>query len=166
MHSKRINYNYMNAAKQLAFMLIAVITFTACDSNRIFEDNETIDDNVWIREDVKTFEVDIIDTLSPNNFYVNVRNADGYPYRNVYLFIQTTFPQGSTTLDTINCIIADEKGQYLGSGMGDIFDNQILLKKNVIFPQSGKYTFKIQHGMRRDKLPLIMDVGMRIEKAE
>ena len=68
--------------------------------------------------------------------------------------------------DTLECILADEKGKWLGNGLGDIYDNQILFKKNVRFPLAGKYTFEIQHGMRADIVPLIMDVGLRIAKTE
>jgi gliding motility-associated lipoprotein GldH len=110
--------------------------------------------------------VEITDALLPTNFYVNVRNADGFPYSNLYLFIKTTFPNGKMARDTLNCILADEKGNWLGSGMGDIYDNQIPFKRNVHFPFKGKYVFEIQHGMPLENLPLIMDVGLRIEKVE
>ena len=53
-----------------------------------------------------------------------------------------------------------------GKWNGDIYDNQIPFKRNVKFPAAGKYMFEIQQGMRIDNIPLIMDVGLRIEKAE
>jgi gliding motility-associated lipoprotein GldH len=68
--------------------------------------------------------------------------------------------------DTLDCILADEKGKWLGSGIGDIYDNQIPFKRNVRFPLPGTYSFEIQQGTRKDDIPLIMDVGLRIEKAE
>ena len=102
----------------------------------------------------------------PTNFYVNVRNADGFPYRDIFLFIKTTSPDGKIYNDTLDCILADEQGKWLGDGMGDIYDNQIPFKRNAHFPIKGKYVFEIQQGMRTDNLPLIMDVGIRIEKAE
>lgn len=140
--------------------------FSSCDTSRIYEENQTLPDNVWASDNVLKFSVNIVDTVSPTNFYVNVRNADGYPYGNLFVFVKTTFPNNKTSNDTLECILADEKGQWLGSGMGDIYDNQIPFKRNVRFPMSGTYMFEIQHGMRVDKIPLIMDMGLRIEKAE
>jgi gliding motility-associated lipoprotein GldH len=146
--------------------MLMFLLFSSCDRKRIFEENQPITNNLWDSNNKLKFTVDIMDTVNSNNFYVNVRNADGYPYNNLFLFIKTTFPNGKVAIDTMECVLADEKGKWLGSGMGDIYDNQIPFKRNVRFPMSGKYTFELQQGMRLDNIPLIMDVGLRIEKAE
>lgn len=152
--------------KILLFCIAATLLLPACDKSRIYEENKEIPQNVWNKDYIVKFEAEITDTINPANFYINVRNADGFPYANLFLFIKTTFPNGKVSNDTLECILADEKGKWLGSGMGDIYDNQILFKRNVRFPLSGKYTFEYQHGMRVENIPLIMDVGLRIEKAE
>jgi len=82
------------------------------------------------------------------------------------LFIKTVFPNGKFSNDTLECVLADEKGKWLGTGLGDIYDNQIPFKRNVRFPMAGTYRFEIEQGMRTETVPLIMDVGLRIEKAE
>jgi gliding motility-associated lipoprotein GldH len=151
--------------KGISFLCL-FFTIASCDKGRIFEENKKIEENIWNKDSIKKFDVEITDALLPTNFYVNVRNADGFPYSNLYLFIKTTFPNGKMARDTLNCILADEKGNWLGSGMGDIYDNQIPFKRNVHFPFKGKYVFEIQHGMPLENLPLIMDVGLRIEKVE
>ena len=150
---------------QLIFGFLALVIFASCDSARVYEENKELPDNVWNVDNVLKLEVVITDTTTLNNFYINVRNAEGYPYSNIYLFIKTIFPNGQQSNDTLECVLADEKGQWLGNGMGDIYDNQIPFKRNVRFPVSGKYVFELQHGMRIKDLPLIMDVGLRIEKA-
>jgi gliding motility-associated lipoprotein GldH len=95
-----------------------------------------------------------------------VRNADGYPYGNLYLFVHSTFPDGRKITDTLECTLADANGKWLGDGAGDIYDNQILFKRNVRFRQSGTYIFELEQAMRLEKLPLLMDVGIRIERAK
>ncbi len=143
-----------------------LLLLSACDNKRIFEENKNIPDNNWAASNIVKFDVEIKDPSTPANFYINVRNADGYPYSNLFLFIKTTFPSGKSSTDTLNCILADDQGKWLGKGLGDIYDNQILFKRNVRFPLAGNYTFEIQQGTRSDNIPLIMDVGLRIEKAE
>jgi gliding motility-associated lipoprotein GldH len=150
----------------LILFLFSILFFSSCDNSRIFEKNTAIPEVGWSSKNVIKFDVDIANPNAPTNFYVNVRNAAGYPYSNLFLFIKTTFPNGKMSKDTLECILANDKGKWLGSGMGDIFDNQIPFKRNVRFPQEGKYTFEIQHGMRMDTIPLIMDVGLRIEKSK
>ncbi|MEA3503845.1 MAG: hypothetical protein U9R32_01445 [Bacteroidota bacterium] len=39
-----------------------------------------------------------------------------------------------------------------------------MLQQGIRFPQSGKYIFEIIHGMRKDTLVGIEDIGIRIEK--
>jgi gliding motility-associated lipoprotein GldH len=69
-------------------------------------------------------------------------------------------------------LLADEKGNWLGKGAGDLWDNSILFKKNTKFPQKGKYTFTFEQAMRfgdqpaMDALPFIMDIGLTIEKSK
>jgi gliding motility-associated lipoprotein GldH len=150
-----------------AFILPAIaLLFTACDENRVFEENTDIKDHAWDTAQVVKYEVNIDDTLSGHTFYVNVRNGNEYPYSNLYLFINTTFPDGRAAHDTLEIMLADERGRWLGEGLGDIWSHQVLFKRNVRFPISGKYTFEYRHAMRENPLPLIMDVGMRIERQE
>lgn len=154
------------AIVSLAGVYCLFLLLASCDSKRIFEENKDIPDNTWAYSNVIRFDVPIKDPSTPANFYINVRNADGYPYSNLYLFIKTTFPNGKFSTDTLECILADEKGKWLGKGLGDIYDNQIPFKRNVRFPLAGTYIFEIQQGTRSDHVPLIMDVGLRIERAE
>jgi gliding motility-associated lipoprotein GldH len=147
-------------------MVLGILFLSACDDIRIFEENTTIPESGWDSANVVAFNVDIKDPSTPANFYINVRHAEGYPYSNLYLFIKTKFPNGKQSNDTLECQLADENGKWMGKGAGDIYDNQIPFKRNVLFPQAGVYSFEIQQGMRTDKIPLIMDVGLRIEKAE
>jgi gliding motility-associated lipoprotein GldH len=152
--------------KLLRLPLLLLLLLTGCDKQRVFEQNQEIKDYIWDVKDVKSFEVNVTDTITPNNFYVNVRIADGYQFSNLYLFIRTIFPNGKFARDTLNCPLANEEGHWLGKGLGDIWDNQIVFNKSKRFPLKGKYIFKIEQGMREPKLPMVMDVGMRVEKVE
>lgn len=150
--------------KNLIILLFALLFFTACDKNRVFETNTDIPDSLWDAGHKVSFDVPINDTVSPHNVYVNVRNTGAYPFRNLFVFLDTKFPDGVVKRDTLELILADNSGKWLGDGAGDIWDNRILFKKGVRFPISGNYTFTFEQAMRMPKLPFIMDVGLRIEK--
>ncbi len=132
----------------------------------MLDHNTAITNNSWYRLKSVTESVTITDTLQKHNFYVNIRNNNKYPYSNIYLFINTKFPSGKTSRDTVECILADAEGKWLGKSSGDISDHRILIKQGVRFPMSGLYTFEIEHAMRVENLQGITDVGLRIEKAE
>ena len=149
---------------QYLFSGCFILSLAACDSKRVYEQNIDIPDYIWDKENPIYFDVPITDTISLNNVYINIRNASGYGFSNIYLFLDTKYPDNSISRDTIECILADPAGKWLGDGSGDIWDNQILFKKNVRFRQIGTYKFRYEQAMRMPKLPMIMDVGLRIEK--
>ncbi len=154
----------MKQILQYLFLACFFISLIACDSKRVYEQNVDIPDYIWDKENPIYFDVPIVDTISLNNVYINIRNAIGYGYSNIYLFLDTKYPDNTISRDTIECILADPAGKWLGDGSGDIWDNQILFKKNVRFKQMGTYKFRYEQAMRMPKLPMIMDVGLRIEK--
>jgi gliding motility-associated lipoprotein GldH len=150
----------------LLLTVAAAILLGSCDPDRIYEKNIRIPDGIWYRDNIVAFELTIEDTISTHNLYVNIRNTNLYPLSNLYLFITTTAPSGHSIRDTVEVILADEKGKWLGSGLGDIWDLQQLYKQNVRFAQRGAYRFEYEQAMRTEKLPFILDVGLRVEKAD
>jgi gliding motility-associated lipoprotein GldH len=137
---------------------------SSCDPNRIYEENKDIPEMLWHKDSIMKFEVEISDAQAKYNLYINVRNAGSYQFSNIYMFVDIAFPDGTINRDTVEGILADEKGQWLGNGLGDIWDNQIPFKNAVRFPLAGKYIFKIEQAMRAEQLSDIMDVGLRVEK--
>lgn len=111
------------------------------------------------------FNVPVSDTVNRYNIFITVRNADSYDFNNLYLFIDINSPMKITERDTMECILADADGRWLGNGLGDIWDNKILFKKNIKFQKPGTYQFIINQAMRVDSLHMIMDAGLSIEKS-
>lgn len=154
----------MNLFYSLCCSLLLSFILTSCDPNRVYEDNIDMPTATWDKNNKLKFEVDITDTLTPYNVYVNIRNSGNYQFSNIYMFIDVTFPDGNVYRDTLEGQLADASGQWLGSGLGDIWDNKLPYKQSVRFPKSGKYIFEIEQAMRTDQLEDILDAGLRIEK--
>lgn len=95
-----------------------------------------------------------------------MRHADSYKFSNLYLFINSYFPGGSHTRDTIELILADHTGKWYGSGFGNIKEYQVLIRKGVVFPVTGVYKIGIEQGMRENNLLGIEDIGIRIERMD
>lgn len=142
------------------------MAFISCDDNVLFEKNEEIKDGAWNMKQQLGFDFEIPDTLTKYNFYFNVRNTDEYPYSNLYVFFHTKFPNGKMGNDTIEFPLADAQGRWYGKGQGDVHDCRLIFRKGVRFPLSGKYHMDVEQAMRMEKLPGIIDAGIRIEKAE
>jgi gliding motility-associated lipoprotein GldH len=145
--------------------VVACLLLSACNKNVLYTEYRKFDNEQWFAKDKAVFEVDIKDNTSLNNVSLMIRHADAYPYSNMFLFLETTYPDGKTVVDTMEVIMANSKGEWLGSGAGDIFDLKVPIKRNVKFPLTGKYKFSFQQAMRTDPLPLVMDFGFEIEKS-
>lgn len=149
--------------RSIVCILLPMLALVACRS-AFYRSSEPIPGRVWKAEHTVSFEVEVDDTTSGFDFYIDLRNEATYPYRNIFMFVNTTFPSGKTARDTVECFLADASGRWLGNGLGDILDNHILFKQNVRFPTTGTYTFEFEQGMRKRELAGILDVGISLEK--
>jgi gliding motility-associated lipoprotein GldH len=159
---------FLKPAKRfIALFFAALCSFFlfSCDRTRVFEEYREIKDYEWNKTDTLSFSAPITDTLDTYNLIVKIRNGENYPYRNVYLFLTTVFPDGKKSLDTLDFQFYEENGQPLGKCSGDICNNSFLLSRGVHFDQAGIYRFQFNHAMRSQdgKLPYIMNFGLRIE---
>lgn len=155
----------MKSFLNLVGVLLFVIALNACSRQSVFSEYKSIPiETGWQQANKLTFEVNIEDTITRNNVFVNVRQLDAYPFRNIFLFLTTEYPDGKKIIDTLECVLADEKNKWMGDGAGDLWDNTIPFKGNVKFPLLGKYKFTYEHAMRVDPLPMIIDMGLTIEK--
>jgi len=152
------------------FSFILILTFLllllSCKSNIVYTNSQAMADETWKLADIPTFKVPITDTLNSNNVIFFIRNGSSYPFRNIFIFVTTTSPDGKQITDTLQYNLADEKGRWYGKGAGDIHELNLPYKSNVFFPKKGTYDFKIQHGMRVENLKGVYDFGLRIEKVK
>ncbi len=148
-----------------AFVIMLFI-FSSCNSTVTFDDNISIDENGWYKNDFARFDLMIDDSNSTYNYYLNLRHTVDYRYSNLYVFMKTTYPNGNISRDTIEFVLADKSGKWYGNGWGNIKDNSILLVEGIKFPLIGPYTFQIQQAMRVDTLKGISNIGIRIEQSK
>jgi gliding motility-associated lipoprotein GldH len=145
-------------------VFIPCLALLSCDRNGVYDENINTQKNSWSETNTAQFQVEVKDTISSHNIYVNIRNTTDYSNSNLFLFITTTSPAGFTKLDTLECFLADEQGKWLGKGFGYIRDNRILYKRNIRFPLKGSYKFDLKQAMRTEELKGIASVGIRVER--
>jgi gliding motility-associated lipoprotein GldH len=118
----------------------------------------------WELMNIPSFSVPVDDTINSHDVIFSIRTGSAYPFRNIYLFVQTTSPDGKFITDTLEYYLADEKGNWFGKGFGDIHELDLPYKSNVYFPVKGTYQFNIRHGMRIEDLNGVYDFGLRIKR--
>jgi gliding motility-associated lipoprotein GldH len=151
---------------KLSIIAAVVSVFAACSNNNLFFKTVKIPDEGWYKNEAANFNVTVNDTLSGYDFYLIVRNNNDYRYSNLFVFLNTVLPNGNKTRDTIEVVLADNFGRWLGKGWGAVKENKLLLKKSLQFPLKGEYKFFIQQAMRTDTLKGITDVGLQLVKPQ
>ena len=144
---------------------MAVATLS-CNNATLFSDSYALEERNWSIYDPAKFACSVEDTVRAYDIELSLRTSTDYPYRNMYLFIVTSFPSGSTVTDTLHAMVANEKGSWLGKGAGDLRALTIPYKSNVYFPEKGEYHFRVIHGMRDTILKGVYDVGMKVTLRE
>lgn len=121
----------------------------------------------WNKKSEQKFDFKIADAQTPKNIIFVVRNNNDYPYSNIRLivnFLNQKTKQKST--DTLNYILAQPNGAWIGKGFGDTKETLFQYKLNYKFPENGTYSIGIIQAMRNDNLPGIEDIGVKIETAK
>ena len=145
-------------------LLITAAFLISCGKNVVFSDSVPMPGKTWRLENAPDFNFQMKDTINSNDLYFILRTGSSYPYRNIYLFVTTTAPDGKSITDTLDYNLADEKGKWHGKGFGDIHELKLPYKKNVFFPVPGNYQITVRHGMRIIDLKGVYDFGLRVEK--
>lgn len=145
------------------FVISLLFVLVSCDSNKLYEENMAVAGDGWHHDDIKTFEFEITDTISPLNLYINVRTSTDYAFSNLFMFLHSNYPDGYSDKDTLEFVLADPSGEWLGESSGTVVENKILIFKGGRFTTPGTYKFQLEHGMRQEVLPEILDVGFRVE---
>ena len=143
-----------------------LLLLTSCDPARVYEQNVDLPEGNWAIDNAPVFEFEIADTTQLYTVSVNLRYNLEYDFYNLYLQHELTGPGGKKLSGKLHeILLMDAKtGKPLGKGSSDTFDLQQPLLENVSFPEAGKYKLKITQYMRRDPLPNIQAVGIRVAK--
>ncbi len=149
--------------------IATVLLLSRCGDGKVYQEFTDFDQRYWLLNDTVKFEIDITDTLSRYNVFLNLRNSTHYPFSR--LFVNYTLADTSGTnhhSGLLQDFLFDPKsGKPLGkTGLGDLYDHQLSILSNYQFKRSGPYTLRLQQFMRTDTLQGIISVGVAVERAK
>ena len=155
--------------KRFCLYMGLLVLLLACeqDPNVVYKENADIENGKWYVKNTPAFRFIISDVSVPYDLYYTLRHNLTYPYYNLYLTRYLTDERGKeieSRLDEL--ILMDPKtGQPRGKGLGDLYDNKVLMKRGYRFAKPGTYVLRIKQYMRQDPLPDVVSVGISVEKS-
>ena len=140
---------------------------SSCRRKAVVEDYRSLRRAEWNQDTALVFEMEIPDPKKLYDLSFMVRNESHYAYSNLWLFVTIVPPSGKELTDTVELTLAKPSGEWLGSGLGDLYDRKYPYKKTIFFPEVGKYSVLVRHGMRTENgiLKGIHDFGFSLDKA-
>ena len=139
---------------------------SSCSKNKVYDEYQALDSGSWSASESINFEVQIPEQEGVlYDWLIALRNNNDYPFSNIYFFVDVESPSGTTQRDTLQYLLAEPNGKWLGSGLGEIKHMTLQYREEQAMVSGGLYKFRISHGMRDEELFGIEDLGFRIEKS-
>ena len=156
--------------KNSGILILAAILLFSCDKKRVFDEYKSVG-SAWHKDSIVTFDLPVLDSTKRYNLFVNLRDNNNYPFKNLFLIVAIETSNGFTKVDTLEYEMANADGTLLGNGFSDIKESKLYFKEGVKF--RGKYKVHIKQAVRESgkipgvqELEGITDVGFRIEQKD
>ncbi len=149
-------------------LLTALIGILSCRPSPQFQQHYNIPDGQWSSSFQPSFQFNISDTAAAYQLFLLIRHTDAYPFSNLWMTMESRGPVDSGFKKLrVEVPLAAPSGQWLGRGMGEIWEQRVpinSLQMPAFFPKPGLYTVRLTQDMRRDPLPEVLTIGLRVEK--
>lgn len=159
---------FLRLSLSTILLVASVVFFTACDSTKVYDNFVDFDEGCWHKDSLTSFSFNITEASQRYNLKAKFRNAQSYPYHNLYYHC-TLKDANDSILNEIQkeiFLFDPTTGKPCGSGLGNLFDHSQAVMENYTFPNAGSYSVDLKQFMRLDTLPFILSVGWRVEQVE
>ena len=149
----------------LTFILLAVCLFTACKQSTVYFHYEETPESGWEKNDLLTFDTDKLANDATYEEEVALRINGKYPFMQLTLIVeQIVYPAGHMMTDTLDCDLIDERGNAKGEGISQY--QYLFPLKTIQLHQGDSLHLSVHHNMKREILPGVTSVGVKLSKKE
>ena len=158
------NHHHLSFIYLLLTFATSVLVGACSKGSRVFHAYRPVPEQDWSKQDTLSFTLSVPDSFTRYRLSVEVRNLGNYPYRNLPLRISST-PAGAVTCDTLQLLLADAHGHWLGKGWGALYQTAFPAGYLCI-DSAGTYQLHITHSLSDSLVKGICDVGIRLESLQ
>ena len=147
-----------NLRLAICLLIGGICLLTSCRHDIVYSDFVAIPSGEWDENQLPEFAFNIADREAAYDILLYVRHTERYPYQNMWLFVRGN----RQYMDPVEFYLADDRGRWLGDKHHGFIEMPVLLEENYHFPDTGRYYFAVQHGMRDSLLRGVTDVGIEV----
>lgn len=147
------------------FFLVVFVLLVGCGKAPIYEKSYSFKSKEWTRDVKPSFEVDISDIEKKYNFTILLRTTTDYNYSNLWIFLKTEAPDGTSAREPFEIILANPEGAWLGNKTGTVVETALYFKERKL-PLKGKYKFTIEQGITSTLVDEVLDITLIVDEQE
>lgn len=155
----------MKVKNRLVTILFGTVLFSSCEKAPTFEKSYTFEKKEWDQKVKPAFTLDIKDTVNEYDFVLTVRTTTDYKYSNLWIYWNTTTPDGEKAREPFEVKITNPDGSWIGKKTGTIVENSLYFKRRKM-PLKGKYVFVLEQGITSSKIDEILDVSLLVQEVK
>lgn len=145
-------------------MVVAMTAICSCDDATIYDSYQHTSVVGWDRSDTISFDMHPVEQAGDYMEEVGIRLSGDYPFMELCLIVeQMVIPSNMVRTDTIVCNVASTSGSPRGHGV-NYFQHQLPIG-SVRLAEGDSLHVTVHHHMRRETLPGVADVGLKISKS-
>ncbi len=153
----------MKKLKVQILLFLGFCLLTACNEKTVYSEYESIAVEGWARNDTIAFNDIVIKATTDYKEEIGVRINDAFPFLGLFLYVEQEIRPGHIIrTDTLSCRLMDEEGNVKGRGLSFYQYNFHLTTLHLYAGDT--LSIRIRHNMRRETLPGVANIGMRISK--
>lgn len=139
----------------------AAVVMSACGDGLVYDHYNHTSLTGWDKSDTLTFDIPPIALSGRYRQEIGLRINESYPFKSIAFVVeQTAEPGHRHTTDTLRCRLADDKGNHTGQGVSYYQYDFILSEVNL--NEGDSLHISVRHAMKREVLPGIADIGLRL----
>lgn len=142
-------------------VVVAVMAICSCDEATIYDSYRHVNVEGWERGDTLVFDMKPVARSGDYAEALGVRLDGNYPFTQLSVVVeQTILPSYTMLRDTVICDITTDNGTPKGHGL-NIYQHIVPIG-SISLSEGDSLHIVVHHGMRRELLKGISEVGIRI----
>ena len=150
--------------KHLILPLAFLFLLTGCENKTVFKKYNKLENMTWRRFNNLDFEVPVEKGKS-YDFYFSLRHHTDYPYNFIDANVTFYTPNGERRSREHHYILINTDFEWKADGMGELWDIDLPIRKNMTFKKSGICKVNFENKMPKMITPGIIEVGLVVKES-
>jgi len=145
------------------FLFGILLLLQSCEQPAFYTKSYSFKNNKWSQDVKPNFVIDFKDTVTLYDFVITLRTTTDYKYNNLWVFLNTTPPNGKTIREPYEIKTTYPDGSWIGKKTGTVVEHQLVFKRRRL-PYKGKYKFVLEQGISDKTIDEVLDISLRVQE--